>query len=133
MSATHGDRPDMRRVASGSRAYVFGQDAEAAACAALARDGWTVLARRLRTEAGEVDVVAERDGLLAVIEVKARPTLAEAAAALSARQRLRLLAAAEIVLAEHPGWGRAGVRFDVLLVNAAGDVRRIADAFRREC
>jgi len=120
-------------VASGSRAYAFGLDAEAAACAALARDGWSVLARRLRTDAGEVDIVAEREGLLAVIEVKARPTLAEAAEALSARQRLRLLAAVEIVLAEHPSWGRAGVRFDVLLVDSARNVRRIADGFRREC
>jgi putative endonuclease len=64
--------------------------------------------------------------------VKARPTLAEAAAALSARQRARLSSAAEILLAENPGWGREGVRFDVLLVDAARTVRRIADAFRQE-
>jgi putative endonuclease len=67
-----------------------------------------------------------------VVEVKARPTLSEAAGALSARQRKRLIAAAEIVLAEHPDWGAAGVRFDVLLVDAAGNVSRIADAFRLE-
>ena len=42
------------------------------------------------------------------------------------------LAAGEIALAEHPEWGRAGVRFDVLLVDDAGRVRRIADAFRIE-
>ena len=106
--------------------------AEAAAEAALVAEGWQVLARRLRTAAGEIDLLAERDGLLAVIEVKRRPTLADAAAALGARQQARLLAAAEIVLAEHPGWGQAGVRFDVLLVDAAGQVRRIADAFRVE-
>jgi putative endonuclease len=95
-------------------------------------DGWTVLARRVRTAAGEVDAVAEKDGVLAILEVKTRPTLAGAAVALSVRQRTRLLAAAEILLAENPGWGRAGVRFDVLLVDAAGAVRRIADAFRLE-
>lgn len=106
--------------------------AEAAACAALAADGWTVLAQRVRTAAGEVDVVAEKDGLLAIIEVKSRPTLALAAEALSVRQRARLLLAAEILLGEHPNWGANGVRFDVLVVDAAGAVRRIADAFRRE-
>ncbi len=89
-----------------------------------------VLARRLRTEAGEVDMLAERDGVLAIIEVKARPTLADAAGAVSPRQRARLLGAAEIILAEHPDWGVAGVRFDVLVVDASGRVRRIADAFR---
>lgn len=99
---------------------------------AIEQDGWRILARRLRTAAGEVDLLAERAGLLAIIEVKARPSLATAAAALGARQRARLLAAAEQILAEHPEWGQAGVRFDVLLVDAAGRVRRIADAFRQE-
>jgi putative endonuclease len=116
----------------GSLAYAAGVDAEAAACAALVRDGWTVLARRLRTAAGEIDMVAEKAGLLAIIEVKSRPTLALAAAALSARQQARLLMAAEILLGEHPDWGSNGVRFDILVVDAAGAVRRIADAFRRE-
>ncbi len=125
------------RQRRGGRAYALGVTAEDAACAALARDGWTVLGRRLRTAAGEVDAVAGKDGVLAIIEVKARPTLSGAALSLSPRQRARLLAAAEILLAMHPewadaGWGGAGVRFDVLLVDAAGAVRRIADAFRQE-
>lgn len=100
--------------------------------AALAAEGWQILARRLRTAAGEVDLVAERAGLLAIIEVKRRPTLADAAAALGPRQRARLLAAAEVIMGDHPNWGRAGIRFDVLLVDRAGQVRRIADAFRLE-
>ncbi|MDE2197396.1 MAG: YraN family protein [Rhodospirillales bacterium] len=120
------------RRARGSRAHASGLDAEALACAALEGDGWTVLARRARTAAGEVDAVATRGGLVAFIEVKQRPTLADAAAALSARQQARLLAAAEILLGENPHWGAEGVRFDVLLVDQAGAVRRIADAFRRE-
>ena len=77
-------------------------------------------------------MVAEREGLLAFVEVKARPSLAEAAFALSPRQRARLIAAAECWIAENPGHGAAGVRFDVLLVAADGTVRRIADAFRLE-
>jgi putative endonuclease len=113
-------------------AYASGLAAEEAACAALRADGWTILARRLRTRAGEVDAVAEKAGLLAMIEVKARPTLAEAAVALTIRQQTRLLAACDIILGEHPDWGINGVRFDVLLVDTAGRVRRIADAFRMD-
>jgi len=120
------------RAHRGRRAQALGIAAEAAACAALEQDNWVVHARRLRTEAGELDLIAERDGLLAIIEVKARPTLSGAAWALTERQRKRLLAAAEIVLAQHPEWGGRGVRFDVLLVDAAGAVRRISDAFRME-
>lgn len=121
-----------RRIAAGRRSHAQGIDAETVACAALQADGWTLHARRARTQAGEIDAVAERDGLVAFVEVKRRPTLAVAAAALTARQRARLLAAAEILLAAHPDWGRAGVRFDVLLVDDSGRVRRIADAFRDE-
>jgi putative endonuclease len=120
------------RPIRGRAAQARGVMAEQAACTALEDDGWLVLARRLRTAAGEIDVVAEREGLLAFIEVKARPDLLTAAAALGPRQRARLLAAGEIALADHPEWGRAGVRFDVLLVDDAGRVRRIADAFRLE-
>ncbi len=124
--------PCERRSSRGRLAQSRGLAAEQAACAALENDGWTILARRLRTAAAEIDLVAERDGFLAIVEVKARASLAEAAASLGARQRHRLVTAAEQVLAEHPGWGRAGVRFDVIVVDAAGQVRRIGDAFRLE-
>ncbi len=114
----------------GRAAHARGIAAEDAACAALIADGWSILGRRMRTTAGEVDAVAEKAGLLAIIEVKARPTLAEAAAAMTVRQQMRLVEACEIILAEHVGWGAQGVRFDILVVNPAGQVRRIADAFR---
>jgi putative endonuclease len=114
------------------RAYARGIDAENAACAALACEGWTILGQRLRTEAGEIDVVAATPDMLAIIEVKARATLADAAMALGSRQRTRLLMAAEIVLVEHPEWARPGMRFDLMVVDSAGTVRRIADAFRWE-
>jgi putative endonuclease len=120
------------RQRRGRRAQMRGIDTEAAASAALTRDGWTVHAQRLRTASGEIDIVAEKNGLLAIVEVKSRPTLADAAAALTARQQLRLIGAAEILLAEHPDWGTNGVRFDVIVVDAAGAVRRIANAFRGE-
>ncbi len=88
-----------------------------------------MLGDRVRTPAGEIDLIVERDGLLGFIEVKCRPTLAEAAAAVSPRQQARLLQAGEILLGQHPEWGRNGVRFDLLVVDQAGTVRRIANAF----
>lgn len=62
--------------------------------------------------------------------MKARTSLTEAAFALTRRQRDRLLLAGECWLAENPGHGAAGIRFDLLLVAADGTARRIADAFR---
>lgn len=49
-----------------------GRAAEEAAAAALARAGYRVLARNCRTPFGEIDIVAERRGALAFVEVKAR-------------------------------------------------------------
>ncbi len=120
------------RQARGRQAHTQGMVAEHVAASALEDDGWIVRARRLRTEAGEIDLIAEKDGLLAIIEVKARPTLAGAAEALSPRQRARLMAAADIILAAHPDWGAHGVRFDLLIVDGNENVRRIVDAFRLE-
>ena len=124
----HGEQA--RRLLRGRRAEATGRDAEDVAAAALARDGWAVLARRARTPAGAIDLVAERDGLLAFVEVKARRSLTEAAFALGPKQRARLVAAAECWIVANPGHGRAGMRFDVVIVAADGTARRIADAFR---
>jgi len=110
--------PPTHRLLRGRRAYEAGQGAEALAAEALTAEGWALLGQRIRTEAGEIDLIAEREGLLAFIEVKARPSLAEAPFALGPRQRARLVA--------------AGMRFDVMLVAADGTIRRIADAFRAD-
>jgi putative endonuclease len=116
----------------GSVADARGRMAERRAEALLAAEGWMILARRVRTPCGEIDLIAERGGLLAFVEVKRRRSLAEAAHALSARQRQRLIAAAECWLASYPHAGAAGVRFDVILFDGLGNARRIADAFRVE-
>ena len=106
------------RQARGTRSQRGGIAAENAACTVLEQDGWTILARK--------------DGLLAIIEVKSRKTLSEAAYALSGRQRARLIAAAEALLASQPSWGDSGERFDVVIVDSQGKIRRIIDAFRQE-
>lgn len=120
------------RQERGARADRTGRLAEAIARAALIAEGWQILAERIRTPAGELDLVAEKAGLLAFIEVKARPSLREAAHALTPRQQGRLLAAAEAWMAVNPAHGLEGVRFDVLLVAADGTIKRVADALRQE-
>jgi putative endonuclease len=122
--------PQAARRRRSARNHASGVKAEALARSAIEGDGWTVRGARVRTKAGEIDLLAEKGGLLAVIEVKSRPTLRDAALSLSLRQRRRLIAAAEIVVAEHPDWSHAGVRFDLVVVDTSGAVRRIADAFR---
>jgi putative endonuclease len=118
------------RVARGRTAQRSGVAAETLVVEALVTAGWVILGRRLRTEAGEIDIAAEKDGILSIIEVKSRMALDVAAYALGPGQRARLIGAAEILLGAHPGWGRAGVRFDLWLVGAGDTLRQVADAFR---
>ena len=107
-----------------------GRHAEDRVAARLEAGGWSILARRFRNQCGEIDLVAEREGLLAFVEVKARAALVEAAFSVTPRQQARLLAGAEAWMAANPGHGAEGVRFDVVLVDGQGRMRRIIDAIR---
>lgn len=75
-----------------------------------------MLARGLRTPVGEIDIVARRRQVLAVVEVKTRATLDIAAGALGAEQRRRIERAAGYMLATLPNVRDADIRFDVMLV-----------------
>lgn len=74
-----------------------GRVAERTAAAWLRTKGWTVLAERVRTPAGEVDLVVRRPGLVAFVEVKARGTPAALDLALDERRLARVAAAAELL------------------------------------
>jgi len=50
----------------------FGEVGERVAERWLRRQGWRVLQRRFRNGHRDIDLVAERDGLVAFVEVKAR-------------------------------------------------------------
>ncbi|MCS6853988.1 MAG: YraN family protein [Elioraea sp.] len=119
-----------RRPGRGAGAERYGRAAEDRCAVALEAEGFTVLARRRRTAVGEIDLVARRGGLTVIVEVKARARAAEAAFSLSPRQRARLVAATEALMAEEPAWFGEDVRFDVMVVGRDGTLRRIADAFR---
>ncbi len=55
-----------------SRRQVIGARAEQAAARYLRRRGYRILARNLRTRLGEIDIVAQHDGFLVVVEVRSR-------------------------------------------------------------
>ncbi|MGE3623050.1 MAG: YraN family protein [Bdellovibrionales bacterium] len=96
--------------------YKTGLAAEALCRMALRIKGYGIVASRYRGYCGEVDIIAVRGKALALIEVKARPSLDLAAEALSAAQRLRLESAADEFLSRHPGFCKHDMRFDMMLV-----------------
>lgn len=92
-----------------------GRRAEGWAALWLQLKGWRILARRVRTPVGEVDLVARRGGTLAFVEVKTRGRAGDLAMLLSERQ-LRRVAAAAQYLAGRYGRGVTVTRIDVVLV-----------------
>lgn len=113
-----------------------GRWAELVAAARLLLAGYRILARRLAARRGsgaaEIDIVARKGSVIAFIEVKARPSLAQAAEAVSTHQRRRLLRAAAGFLAGHPRLAGLSPRFDVLLVAPWSWPRHLKDAWRDE-
>lgn len=96
--------------------YHFGLWAEALCRLFLRLQGYRIIARRHKTPLGEIDIIALRGSVLAVIEVKARATRNEAALALRPRQRERLKRAAALFLGRHPRLANKAVRFDLMMV-----------------
>ncbi len=111
-------------------AYRFGLQAETAASLCLMLKGYRVLARRYRTPAGEIDLIAKRGNLIAFVEVKARRSVAEAVGALTPRAEQRIATAADLWLARHPAANGLMMRFDLVLVVPWRLPVHMQDAFR---
>ncbi len=107
MTATTGGR---------RRAWVRGRRAESLCALLLRLKGYRIVARGFRAPVGEIDIVARRGNVLAVVEVKVRRDEATAAEAITARQRRRISRAAALFLSARPGLASLDVRFDVMLV-----------------
>lgn len=112
------------------KAFKYGKLAETAASILLTLKGFRVLDRRVRTPAGEIDLIARRGRLVAFVEVKARQTHAQAAESLGPRQRERITRAAEAYLAVHPELAGCDIRFDVVLMAGRSLPSHIEDAWR---
>jgi len=110
-------------------AFQLGLSAESRAAVLLIAKGYRIVARRWRSPVGEIDIVARRRNTLVFVEVKARARLDDAAESVIARQQRRIVAAAEIWLADHPDDIASDIRFDVVLVAPKSLPRHIQAAF----
>lgn len=111
-------------------AELRGRHAEASVAALWQSQGFSVLAQRLRTKSGEIDLIVANPSTLVFVEVKARNTFAEAAYSVLPRQQNRLIQAATSALAAHEDWHRPNMRFDIALV-CNGCIEHIEDAIRQ--
>jgi putative endonuclease len=98
------------------KAYRRGHRGEWLAALALTLKGYRIVARRFRTRAGEIDLIARRGDLVAIVEVKVRPTLLLAMEAIARQSERRIEAAADIWLARQRDFARLSVRYDMVAV-----------------
>jgi putative endonuclease len=120
-----------RHLATRRKAERRGRRGETLAALLLMCKFYRILGRRVRTHAGEIDLVARApSGVICFIEVKARQERDTAAIALGPRQQARIERAAELYLAQRPGLRSKGMRFDTIIVARRGWPRHVPDAWR---
>jgi putative endonuclease len=119
-----------RQLSDRQRAQRRGAFAELLCRWHLRLHGWRIVASDWRCPSGEIDILARRGGVLAIIEVKSRRDLASAALSVLPRQRRRIARAASAFLAMRPDLAELALRFDVMLVAPPRPPRHLPDAWR---
>jgi putative endonuclease len=102
---------------------VLGKEAEDLVCRELTARGYAILARRFRTQIGEIDIVAEEAGTLVFVEVRARAgeEYGSAEDSITARKEWRMTRMAEVYLFERRlTEADVACRFDVVTVDVSG-------------
>lgn len=107
-----------------------GRWAETLAALSLTLKGYTILARRVRTPSGEIDLIARRKNLVAFIEVKARKTHALALESVTPKAQARISRAAQIWMSRRADLASCDWRFDIITVTPRRWPGHVADAWR---
>lgn len=118
------------RIARGAEARLSGRRAEVVAAIWLMAKGYRILGFRLRTPQAEIDLLAHRGDILAVIEVKSRTSLEVALETVTFDQRDRLRRAGAQLAANRPGLKGCGVRLDLVALAPGKLPRHIPDAWK---
>ena len=114
------------------KTYSRGIYAERLAGLWLQMKGYHIAARRFETGFGEIDIIARRGHVIAIVEVKARPTLEEAMEAVKQQSRKRIDNAANIFLARQPDRKKLRLRYDLIAISPWKLPRHIEGFFHPE-
>jgi len=108
-----------------------GRRAENLACLYLRLKGYRVLERRFKVRQGEVDIIARKGKIIAMVEVKQRNSEAAAENSVSFENQSRLMDAAEIYINRTRDLHNTDfeLRYDFLYVIGRWKVRHITNAF----
>jgi putative endonuclease len=113
-------------------AHLYGIKAESIAALLLRLKGYRILARRFVVSGGEIDLIAQRGGAIAFVEVKARADMEIAEISISAIKRRRIARAARVWLARNPWAASLALRGDAVFVAPGRLPRHAPSAYRLE-
>ena len=104
---------------------------EAKAAEYLVQKGYRILERNYRRRGGELDIVAFKDGLLVVCEVKSRTGFngGSSLEAVTYRKQMQISKMTAHYLLSHGFGGQTAVRFDVIGFDGQGGLSHIENAF----
>lgn len=98
------------------RAYRKGHRSEWFAALSLILKGYRIVERRYRTPLGEIDLIARKGDVVAIVEVKARSTLEAAMEAVTPYAQRRIDGAATLWLSRQKDYARLSMRYDLVAV-----------------
>jgi len=94
----------------------FGKEGEELATAYLVEKGYRIICRNYRYLKGEIDIIAQKDNIIAIIEVKSRSSAYfENIAETVSKKKIRLLVTAEDYYVNTNKFERE-VRFDIITI-----------------
>jgi putative endonuclease len=91
--------------------------------------GYRIVAQRVKTPVGEIDLVARRFGTTVFVEVKARRAGVSEEAAWGAVNARRISRAADSYIARHPELAATPLRYDVIFLAPRQWPRHVVNAF----
>ena len=96
---------------------------------ALRLKGYRILARNFKTKSGEIDIIASKGDLIAIVEVKARKDINLSVDAVSHHSQNRIRAAADYWLTTRRDAHLLSLRFDIIAVQPLQWPHHLEDAF----
>ena len=110
-----------------------GKKGETKAEAYLMDEGYTIICRNWRIKSGEIDIIAEKDGVLVFCEVKTLPHSPQdnLEYVLSKRKQRKIIETAKCFLLDNRQYSNSYIRFDVLVIDVPrySPVYHIQNAF----
>ena len=113
----------------GQRAYLAGVAAEDLVARHYEQRGYILAEQRWRGAGGEIDLIFRQGDALVFVEVKHSKTQAHAALRITQKQIERIYASAGQYLDNEPAGQLTKCRFDAALVDGAGRIEIIENAF----